>query len=143
MAEEAVQEAALRSFARYCEGKADYANESHYTNALMLIAINYIRDVLRRRGEGPVPPGYDPPEFPADEAGFADDLAACLDRLDPLRREVFLRRYRDGERVNDIATAMRKSRESVYRRLSEATELLRDCMDGKGWSSEDLRRRWR
>ena len=55
-------------------------------------------------------------------------LAGCLAKLPAPSRELVRRRYTDGENIESIASATRRTTEAVYRALSRARHLLHDCV---------------
>ena len=55
-------------------------------------------------------------------------LQACLQKLSPQQRDLVLAPYRDGVEVQDIATRIGKSSNSLYKQLGRLREKLSACV---------------
>ena len=95
---------------------------------LIAIAANEARQSVRARRRRSVRELPMPEVEPAEAAPGADgiDLAAALDRLDPLDRELLAMRYLAGLGSDDIARATGRSASGVRARLSRLTSRLRE-----------------
>jgi RNA polymerase sigma-70 factor (ECF subfamily) len=60
--------------------------------------------------------------------GRVENLADCLSKLQEFDRRLLALRYAKGMRGNQIAEAVGRSLESVYKRMARAKQRLRDCM---------------
>lgn len=73
------------------------------------IAENRAIDLLRRRQRLPLSSLEELPGIPAEDGG-ARDLAACIDRLPALQRQVIWLKYDQGYSLREIASMLRISR---------------------------------
>jgi DNA-directed RNA polymerase specialized sigma24 family protein len=125
MAAEATQEAIRRNLDRTHESRA------HYVNSTTQIAWNYVLDEVRKQKRSALV--TDPPHPESSAPGPAADIEACLAEMDSQLREIFVRRFMNEERVEDIATTTGESMRTVFRRLEAARNILQACMTRKGW----------
>src|SRR5262249_53827579 len=96
---------------------------------------NFILDRLRERARHP----HVPVEGLAlggrrQTPDLALDLADCLARLTQEQRGLLERRYLDGARQGEIAADLGRSDAWVSRRMEEAREALRRCLQNKGYT---------
>jgi RNA polymerase sigma-70 factor, ECF subfamily len=62
------------------------------------------------------------------DADLTDALRACMERLSPYARQLIETRYTQGKRGNELATALRRSVNTVYVALTRVHHALRDCL---------------
>jgi RNA polymerase sigma-70 factor (ECF subfamily) len=62
------------------------------------------------------------------DADTTDALRNCLERLSPYARQLIETRYTQGKRGNDLASALRRSMNTVYVALTRVHHTLRDCL---------------
>jgi RNA polymerase sigma-70 factor (ECF subfamily) len=65
------------------------------------------------------------------DAEISEALRICLDRLSPYARQLIEARYVHHKRGNDLATALKRSLNTVYVALSRVHNALRDCLNQK------------
>jgi len=62
------------------------------------------------------------------DTDLTDALRTCLDQLSPYARQLVETRYMQGKRGNDLATALRRSMNTVYVALTRVHHSLRNCL---------------
>jgi RNA polymerase sigma-70 factor (ECF subfamily) len=62
------------------------------------------------------------------DTDLTDALKNCLERLSPYAKQLVETRYTHGKRGSDLATALRRSLNTVYVALTRVHRSLRDCL---------------
>lgn len=135
-AEDVLQDAYLRVW----QGAAGYAPEAGRPMAwLAAIARNRAIDLVRRKGEVPMPVSEDDDEDwltriadPRDsEAAFLDRdaLLACLGRLEPAQRDCVVLAYCEGLSREELALRYDRPVNTVKTWLHRGLASLRGCLD--------------
>lgn len=135
-AEDVLQDAYLRVW----QSAAGYEPEAGRPMAwLAAIARHRAIDMVRRKGEVPMPMGDDEEEDwlarvadPRDaEAEFLsrDALLTCLERLEPMQRDCVVRAYCEGLSREELALRYDRPVNTVKTWLHRGLALLRGCLD--------------
>jgi RNA polymerase sigma factor (sigma-70 family) len=101
------------------------------------------RELADRRADRPGEPKYKPsePDVVSDGWNRAEDLNACIGRLQPRAQQVLRKTYIDGKASYEVGREMRLSPENVRQQLRRARDELRHCMAARHGRSE--RKDWR
>jgi RNA polymerase sigma-70 factor (ECF subfamily) len=70
----------------------------------------------------------------SDRLNRSDAIHDCLERLENVFREVLTLFYFEQKSYEEIATSLKCSRGTVSSRANRGREMVRDCMERKGWS---------
>ncbi len=70
----------------------------------------------------------------SDRLDRFDAIHDCLERLEIVFREVLTLFYFEQKSYEEIATSLECSRGTVSSRANRGREMVRDCMERKGWS---------
>ncbi len=121
-AEDAAQEAFARAFNRW----STVANMEHPARWVARVAINLAIDQLRKTSR-------EVALEPALEAPLADHVEELwvrwnLDRLTPMQRAAMVRRYIDGMAVDEVATALGRSPQTVKSHIRLGRRRLRQYL---------------
>jgi RNA polymerase sigma factor (sigma-70 family) len=114
------------------------------------VARNGLIDLARRRGREVPAAGDDAWDAPVEDPAAAPDealaarefvtaLGACVGALAPRSRQVWFRRVFHGIASRELAllTGLQAAHVDVI--VSRARSVLRECMEAKGFRSEDVR----
>jgi RNA polymerase sigma-70 factor (ECF subfamily) len=139
LAADAVQEALLKAWRQ----RDDFRGEAALDSWIHRIALNAAIDLIRRRktrSEDDVDvdtfvaaPASSPDNEYAHEA-LGKDLAAAMQRLTALERQVFLLKHIEGWRLDEIAESLQSNINSVKNALFRAVSKLR--VDLHVWRGE-------
>ena len=136
LAEEIVQS----TFCTVVRTLPTYEEAGRFEPWLMRIAMNRLRDEMRRRGRHAVPTeegvlvglagGAEPPPAPGLDAGAARALQRALDRLSDADREIIHLRHVGGLGFKEIAEALDTPIGTLLARHHRALRKLRGMLEG-------------
>ncbi len=108
---------------------------------LYMIARNVVRHDLRHRQSKPAV-SYDPEKHDCDNGSRPDTeveqlddsriLMVCLNKMQPIRKEVFVNRYGMGLKVKEIAVVMSMPELTVKSHLQRGRKQLQKCLIANG-----------
>jgi RNA polymerase sigma-70 factor (ECF subfamily) len=136
LAEEAFQEVGLRVMQQAAKG----AHVARFLPWVREIARNVVADLFRGRARAPVPvpfealivQAFEENEMSAEEShARRRALVECLERLTERVRSLLRLRYAEGSSLDQAASAVGWSPDSVKVATSRARKTLLDCMQAK------------
>lgn len=133
-ADDLAQDVFVTAFRRMKE----YRGEARFEAWLRGIAINHLRNFLRKRREECIGGSEELQELVDRESvemepgnHRLDALRDCLQRIDGPSRDLLDRRYARGESVRDLAESTGKGYSALTMQLHRMRELLADCVKKK------------
>jgi RNA polymerase sigma-70 factor, ECF subfamily len=139
LAADAVQEALLKAWHRRDDFRGDAALDSW----IHRIALNAAIDLIRRRktraedelhDDAHEAPALGAPETEYTQEALGRDLAAAMQRLSAMERQVFVLKHIEGWRLDEIAESLQTTINGVKHALFRATRKLR--VDLHVWRGE-------
>jgi RNA polymerase sigma-70 factor (sigma-E family) len=137
LAEDLVQEALVRAFARPLRAPRPHAAEAYVRMTMVNLFIDGARSRSRWHQTAPLLVGIDMAADPAEQVASRDAMLTALDKLSPRQRAcVVLRYYRDLP-LAQIATELGVAEGTVKRHLSDAMTRLAECLSPAGSKGRD------
>jgi len=118
-----------------------YSGEASFEAWLRGIAVNHLRNFIRKRREecvggndelqALIDRGADVFLASGDESGALDALQKCLGRIDGPSRDLLHQRYVEGKTVREISVGSGRGYSALTMQLHRLRELLAECVQRK------------